>query len=105
MVGLELSKQLLSAGHQLVVLTRNKENFLSRFSYPCSVFAWDFAGPPPQQAFAGVGAVIHLAGDPLAAGRWSRQKKEQMIAVLETWLSNIQARYGETEETSERVTD
>jgi uncharacterized protein (TIGR01777 family) len=42
-------------------------------------FAWEpAAGPPPAEAFAGVDAVFHLAGDPVAGGRWTARKKARV---------------------------
>jgi uncharacterized protein (TIGR01777 family) len=41
-----------------------------------TAFAWEpQAGPPPAEAFAEVDAVFHLAGEPVAEGRWTPQKK------------------------------
>jgi uncharacterized protein (TIGR01777 family) len=36
------------------------------------------AEPPPAEAFEGVDTVFHLAGDPVAAGRWNAAKKKRM---------------------------
>jgi len=39
-------------------------------------FGWDpLAGPPPAAAFEGIEAIFHLAGDPVAEGRWTARKK------------------------------
>ncbi len=39
-------------------------------------FPWDAeGGPPPVEAVEGVEAVFHLAGDPVAAGRWTAERK------------------------------
>jgi uncharacterized protein (TIGR01777 family) len=35
-------------------------------------------GPPPLAAFDGVEAVYHLAGEPLAPGRWTAEKKRRI---------------------------
>jgi uncharacterized protein (TIGR01777 family) len=40
---------------------------------------WDpAAGPPPAAAFAGVDAVLHLAGEPVAGGRWTAARKARI---------------------------
>lgn len=36
------------------------------------------AGPPPAEAFGGVEAVFHLAGEPVAQGRWTAAKKHRI---------------------------
>ncbi len=39
-------------------------------------FPWDAeAGPPPPESVEGAEAVFHLAGDPVAEGRWTAAKK------------------------------
>ena len=39
-------------------------------------FAWQpQAGPPPAEAFSGIDVVVHLAGEPVAEGRWTADKK------------------------------
>lgn len=44
-------------------------------------FAWSPpAEAPPAAAFDGVDAVVHLAGDPIGAGRWSGAKKARLRA-------------------------
>jgi uncharacterized protein (TIGR01777 family) len=43
------------------------------------VFGWDpLAGPPPAAAFEGVEAVFHMAGEPVAEGRWTTAKKQRL---------------------------
>jgi hypothetical protein len=42
-------------------------------------FPWDAeAGPPPPEAVEGIDAVFHLAGDPVAEGRWTGAKKRRI---------------------------
>jgi len=36
------------------------------------------SGPPPAEAFRGVEAVFHLAGEPVAAGRWNAARKQRI---------------------------
>ena len=39
-------------------------------------FAWQpQAGPPPSEAFSKTDVVFHLAGEPVAEGRWTADKK------------------------------
>lgn len=47
---------------------------------PVDAFRWDAQeGPPPPEAFEGVEAVVHLAGESIAARRWSRAYKEMVL--------------------------
>jgi uncharacterized protein (TIGR01777 family) len=59
----------------VVVLGRDAMAVRARFPEP-EVFSWSpEAGPPEAAAFAGVEAVVHLAGEPIAAGRWTEERK------------------------------
>ena len=43
------------------------------------VVRWDPAeGPPPAEAFTGVDTVFHLAGESVAAGRWTSAQKQRI---------------------------
>jgi uncharacterized protein (TIGR01777 family) len=60
---------------QLVVLTRQPERFES--STACEVHAWDpLNEPAPGRALDGADAIVHLAGEPIAEGRWTPRKKQ-----------------------------
>ncbi len=71
---------LLAKLSRPVVLSRDADRarqLLSKFDV--EVFAWDpLAGPPKPEAFHGVDAVFHLAGDPVASGRWTAEKKKRI---------------------------
>jgi uncharacterized protein len=75
-----IGHHLLRRLQQPVVLSRNPEEAqraLAQFNVQALV--WNpVAGPPPQEAFAGVEAVFHLAGDPVASGRWTPEKKQRI---------------------------
>lgn len=44
------------------------------------VVAWDpLVGPPPAEAFEGVDAVFHLAGESVADGRWTAARKRRIL--------------------------
>ena len=44
------------------------------------VVPWEaLSGPPPIEALEGVEAVVHLAGEPVAAGRWNKQRKKDIL--------------------------
>lgn len=60
-----------------IVLSRKPE--LARrelASYKVQAYGWDpVDAPPPAAAFTGVDAVFHLAGEPVAGGRWTAARK------------------------------
>jgi uncharacterized protein len=73
-VGPHLLRQL----QRPVVLSRDADRACrSLAQFNVEAYSWDpLAGPPPLQAFEGVDVVFHLAGDPVASGRWTAKKKQ-----------------------------
>jgi uncharacterized protein (TIGR01777 family) len=58
-----------------VVLSRDP----ARVTRMRAAHAWDpGAGPPPAAAWEGVDTVFHLAGEPVAEGRWTPEKKRRI---------------------------
>ncbi len=78
LVGGALCQNLIQAGHQVVALARNPEK--ARAKLPTvEVAAWDAtSGHPPVEALEGSDAVVHLAGEAIAAGRWTSQRKRMI---------------------------
>ena len=73
-IGQELIKRLDAP----VALTRNPDGAAAR-GLGVRTMAWEpAAGPPPVTAFEGVDTIFHLAGDPVAKGRWTRAKKSRI---------------------------
>jgi len=72
-IGARLRAHLIERGHELVCLSR-------RAAARPGWYAWDPAsGPPPQAALLGAGAVIHLAGEPVAQ-RWNAEVKRRILS-------------------------
>ncbi len=79
-VGQELGIHLARQGHQLHVLTRNPAKHEGMLPFPARLFAWDAdQGVPPAEAFEGVDAVVHLAGESIAGGRWNARRKQAIL--------------------------
>jgi uncharacterized protein (TIGR01777 family) len=91
LVGRELCAQLTGP----VVLSRDAARAERELGGGVRAFAWQpETGPAPAAAFEGVDTVFHLAGEPVAAGRWTAEKKRrirdsrvlgtrQLVAALE----------------------
>ena len=72
LVGTALSKQLASDGHTVVPVIRREANGDQIF--------WDpSAGKIEASEFEGIDAVVHLAGENIAEGRWTAAKKQRIM--------------------------
>jgi uncharacterized protein len=75
LVGRELCGQL----EQPVVLSRDAAHAEQRLGLGVRAFGWlPESGPPPAAAFEGIDTVFHLAGEPVAEGRWTAEKKRRI---------------------------
>lgn len=78
-VGNALLKALHIKGHEIVVLTRNIDEVGFRLPVLCEVYQWNPEQEPPESSvFKGVDAVVHLAGENIAGGRWTKKQKERI---------------------------
>lgn len=77
-----VGRRLLAKLDRPVVLSRNAakaEAQLQDAGVSVRALAWDpQAELPPAQAFEGIDVVFHLAGDPVAEGRWTEKKKARI---------------------------
>ena len=73
-----IGRALLNRLGHAVVLTRNPER--AKHIVPkVEAHAWSpEAGPPPAHALDGVDVVFNLAGEPVAEGRWTADKKRRI---------------------------
>ena len=84
-----IGRALLKRLDQVVVLSRNAGR--ARHELPgAEVYGWDpLSGPAPAEAFRGVDAVFHLAGEPVAEGRWTAEKKRKLMASRDQGTRNL----------------
>ena len=74
-VGSRLCEHLRQRGDTVVALSRDGTSARRRVPALEQAYTWDpLAEPAPAEAFAGVDAVVHLLGEPVA-GRWTAAKK------------------------------
>ena len=82
-VGSRLVELLQAEGHQVLVLTRNPT--AAQKVFPNSVSNLEIIAYTPtesgpwQQAIAGYDGVVNLAGEPIAEGRWTAQRKQEIL--------------------------
>ena len=78
-IGRSVVKNLASRGHEIVLLTRDPESARQKTGIDCNAWKWDaLQGPPPREAFEGINVVINLAGESIAAGRWTSDAKDKI---------------------------
>jgi len=71
LVGSALTKQLVADGHEVVPVTRGKASE--------GAITWNPSkGEIDAGAFEGIDAVVHLAGENIAEGRWNVAKKQRI---------------------------
>ncbi len=75
-VGARLVEEFHRQGHALVALSRNPDGAKHRLPLLEQAYSWDpLVELPPAEAFTGVDAVVHLAGESVV-GRWTEEKKQ-----------------------------
>ncbi len=74
-----IGKRLVTALGGPTILSRNPARLDSTVSRRVNAVAWDpERETPPPTAFDGVRCVFHLAGEPVASGRWTPSKKRRI---------------------------
>jgi uncharacterized protein len=79
-IGKAVAARLSAGGHALRALTRNPQVTQAGLPPGCEAFAWPAGGPVPPEALDGAEGVIHLAGENLAGGRWTAERKRRILA-------------------------
>lgn len=76
-IGQRLCEQLASSSDDVTVLSRHPE--AAKKSMRAKRFvAWDGVSRVEPSVFEGADVVYHLAGEPVASGRWTREKKRRI---------------------------
>jgi uncharacterized protein (TIGR01777 family) len=74
-----VGKKLLSQLDRPVVLTRRPKDVERQLAaFNARGVEWDINKPPAASAFDGIDTVFHLAGEPVAEGRWTAAKKQRL---------------------------
>jgi uncharacterized protein (TIGR01777 family) len=79
LIGKALVKNLVQAGDQVIVLTRNKDGRTDTDSL--QYVSWDARSAEPLiPLMKEIDAVINLAGDNIGEGDWTKAKKERVVS-------------------------
>jgi len=84
MLGKDLIRTLLKRGHQVSVLSRKPQQINE-----VKVFLWDvYKQEIDASCLEGVDSIIHLAGENISKGKWTDERKKEIIdsRVLSTQL-------------------
>jgi uncharacterized protein (TIGR01777 family) len=77
LIGGTLARELGAAGHEVVVLTRNATR--AKLSPGVRAVGWDAATPGALEGLITADtAVVHLAGESIAGGRWTAETKRRI---------------------------
>jgi uncharacterized protein len=77
LIGRAISRRLADEGHQIVVLSRHPES--AEVVAGAKAYNWEpELGPPERRVWEGVDAVIHLAGESVAASRWTDEQRRRI---------------------------
>lgn len=80
-VGTAIARELLNAGHSVTVLTRNSSAAKGRIDPRVDLVEWDGRTPGAwERVLDGAGGVVNLAGEAIAAERWSAERKQRLRA-------------------------
>ncbi|MDA2923901.1 TIGR01777 family oxidoreductase [Acidobacteria bacterium AH-259-L09] len=89
LIGSALCQSLIQDNHEVVVLARNPEKARQNLS-TAEVITWEAtSGPPPEQSMDGLDAVVHLAGEAIAEGRWTAGRKRAIRESRVTGTRNL----------------
>ncbi len=79
LIGQALVKDLLTDGHDVVVLSRFPERYRSQMPAPVELVRWDGQTLGEWAALVNeVEAIVNLAGENIAAGRWTAERKRRI---------------------------
>lgn len=89
LVGAALCQQLQQTGHHVAILSRSPEKGRR---LGVAAFAWQPEHElPPAEAVTTADVVVHLAGEAIAAGRWTAAQKERIRASRVISTQNLVA--------------
>lgn len=79
LIGKEVGKLLAGQGHEISVASRHPDRAKLELPFPARVFRWDGEQEKfPVEAVSGQDAIIHLAGEPIADGLWTEERKKRI---------------------------
>lgn len=78
-IGEKLCLELFRKGYEVVVLSRSAKRAAEKLPLPFTFVEWNSRDPLPPSIVSGAEAVVHLAGESVAAHRWNKKIKEEIL--------------------------
>ena len=79
-IGRALTRELVGAGYEVVALSRNPKTGKGLLENQVSTVRWDGKSSQGWRDYAdGAHAVINLAGENIASGRWTKKRKQTIL--------------------------
>ncbi|HXG93725.1 MAG TPA: TIGR01777 family oxidoreductase [Blastocatellia bacterium] len=76
LIGRSLCASLAAEGHSVTGLSRSPERAAG---VAARMLEWNpMVGPPPEESLSNLDAIVHLAGEPIAARRWTAEQKKRI---------------------------
>lgn len=100
LIGKEVGKVLVEQGHELVVISRSLDKARQHLPFACQVIEHDLNKSPLKTGqVQGVEAVVHLAGESVAGGRWNEKIKKEIYNSRVVGTKNLLAGLPDTVKT------
>jgi uncharacterized protein (TIGR01777 family) len=79
LIGKEIGKRLIQDGHQITALVRDLDQARKALPFPAKLVKWDVGQDISQDAMKDVEGIINLAGESIADGRWTDERKKRIL--------------------------
>jgi NAD dependent epimerase/dehydratase family enzyme len=79
LIGSELGKALAMRGDQITAFVRDPERVKATLPFPARLIRWtteEEMSAEARKALLSAEAIVHLAGEPVADGRWTDERKK-----------------------------
>lgn len=90
LVGKSLIQEMAAKGWEAIILTRDPKKAALQIEVPCEIYSWDGGSALnlSEKVWSKIDGVIHLAGESIAEGAWTPEKKKRIYdsRVLSTRL-------------------
>lgn len=90
-VGQRLCLALFKRGYTLKILCRSIEEAKLKIPLPAEFVRWDGEAHLDETILENCEAIIHLAGAPIAEGRWTKDRKEKILSSRKLSSENLVA--------------